>query len=135
MTDKELRSLFHSVKTIAVVGVSNNKDKAAYRIAEYLQRVGYKMVPVNPGADEVLGEKCFHTLEEVPFQVDLVDVFRRSEFAPEIAKSSVKIGAKFLWLQEEIISQEAEKIAKDAGMTFIQDDCIFRQRTRLFGLA
>lgn len=135
MEDSELKKLFDSVKTIAVIGLSNNKEKAAYGVASYLQRVGYKIVPINPGCSEALGEKCYATLEEAPFQVDLVDVFRRSEFAPEIAKSAVKIGAKALWLQDEVISGEAEKIAKDAGMFFHQNDCIFRRRTRIYGMA
>jgi uncharacterized protein len=133
MNDTELKNLFETVKTIAVIGLSNNTDKPAYRIAEYLQRAGYKIAPVNPAASEVLGEKCYGSLEEIPFKVDLVDVFRKSEFAPEIAKSCVKIGAGALWLQEGITSEEAESIAKEAGMVFVQDDCIFRQRVRLYG--
>jgi predicted CoA-binding protein len=132
MNDDKLRELFISTKTIAIVGLSDNQERPAYRIAEYLKRVGYRIVPVNPGCTEVLGEKCYSSLEEIPFSVDLVDVFRRGEFAPEIARQVVKIGAKVLWLQEEVISPEAEKIARDAGLTFVQNECIFKQRSRLF---
>lgn len=134
MNDINLKELFTSVKTIAVVGVSNNKDKPAYHIAEYLQRVGYKVIPVNPGVSEVLGQKCYASLAEIPEKVDLVDVFRKSEFAAEIAQESVKIGVKALWLQDGIQSAEAEQTAKAAGIIFVQNDCIFRQRMRLYGL-
>jgi len=134
MEDAELKRLFDSIKTIAVVGLSNNKEKAAYGVASYLQRAGYRIVPVNPGCEQALGEKCYAYLEEIPLPVDLVDVFRRSEFAPGIARSAVKIGAKALWLQDEVISEEAEKIAREAGLFFRQNDCIFRQRTRIYGL-
>jgi predicted CoA-binding protein len=134
MTDQELIALFYSVKTIAVVGLSDNPEKPAFHIAAYLKDKGYKIAPINPGCSQVLGEKCYPALEDVPFPVDLVDVFRRSEFAPEIARSAVRIGARALWLQDEVISPEAEKIASDAGLIFRQNDCIFRQRTRLFGI-
>lgn len=132
MDDKILRDLFDSVKTIAVVGLSNNQQRAAYGVAKYLQGAGYKIVPINPGCEEVMGEKCYPSLEEVPFPIDLVDVFRRGEFVPPIAEAAVKIGAKGLWLQDEVISPEAEKMAADAGMFFHQNDCIFRQRKRLY---
>ena len=133
MTDQELRNIFSAIKTIAVVGVSQNQDKPAYGVASYLQSVGYKIVPVNPACDETLGEKCYPTLEEIPFPVDAVDVFRKSEFTPEIARSAVKIGAKLLWLQDGVSSEEAEQIARNADISFKQNDCMFRQRVRLFG--
>jgi len=134
MTDEQLKQIFNDIKTIAVVGVSKNESKPAYGVASYLQKEGYKIVPVNPACDETLGEKCYPTLEDIPFPVDAVDVFRRPEFVPEIAKAAVKIGAKVLWLQDSVISEEAKKIALDAGLIFVQNDCMFRQRMRLFGL-
>lgn len=134
MDDDKLKELFNSVKTIAVVGLSNNEQRPAYGVAKYLKGVGYQIVPINPGCDEVMGEKCFPTLQDVPFAIDLVDVFRRSDFAPMIAQEAVKIGAKALWLQDEVESDEAKKIAEDAGIFFHQNDCVFRQRMRLFGL-
>ena len=134
MTDEKLKQIFNDIKTIAVVGVSKNESKPAYGVASYLQREGYKIVPVNPACDETLGEKCYPTLEDIPFPVDAVDVFRRPEFVPEIAQAAVIIGAKVLWLQDGVISKDAEKIARDAGLIFVQDDCMFRQRMRLFGL-
>jgi len=135
MDDKTLRDLFDSVKTIAVVGLSKNQERPAYGVAKYLQGAGYRIVPINPGCDEVLGEKCYPSLEEVPFPIDLVDVFRRGEFVPPIAEAAVKIGAKGLWLQDEVISPEAEQMTKNAGMFFHQNDCVFRQRIRLYGLS
>ena len=134
MDDDKLKELFNSVKTIAVVGLSNNEQRPAYGVAKYLKGVGYQIVPINPGCDEVMGEKCFPTLQDVPFAIDLVDVFRRSDFAPMIAQEAVKIGAKALWLQDEVESDEAKKIAEDAGIFFHQNNCVFRQRMRLFGL-
>ena len=134
MDDDKLKELFNSVKTIAVVGLSNNDQRPAYGVAKYLKEAGYKIVPINPGCDEVMGEKCFPTLQDIPFAIDMVDVFRRSDFAPVIARDAVEIGAKALWLQDEVESDEARKIALDAGLFFHQNDCVFRQRMRLFGL-
>ena len=131
MSESKFKDIFDSIRTIAVIGVSNNQNKAAYFVARFLQHSGYKIVPVNPACDETLGEKCYPTLKDIPFPVDAVDVFRKSEFAPEIARAAVKIGAKVLWLQDSVISEEAEKIAKDSGMTFVQNDCMKRQLMRL----
>jgi predicted CoA-binding protein len=131
MTDLDLKDFFNSIKTIAIVGLSNNPEKDSYMVAEYLQKFGYRIVPVNPGAEEILGEKCYSDLEHIPFPVDVVDVFRRSEFAPEIARKAVKIKAKTLWLQKGVVSAEAEKIAHEGGLTFVQDDCLMYQRKRL----
>ena len=133
MSDDELKSLFDSIKTVAIVGLSNNQQRAAYGVASYLQRAGYRIVPINPSCDEVLGEMCYPNLTDVPFPVDAVDVFRRSEFAPEIARQAVEMGAKVLWLQDGVESDEAGKIAAEGGLTFVQNDCMFRQRTRLCG--
>lgn len=131
MSESKFKDIFDSIRTIAVIGVSNNQSKPAYQVAAFLQNAGYKIVPVNPACDETLGEKCYPTLKDIPFPVDAVDVFRKSEFAPEIARAAVKIGAKVLWLQDSVISEEAEKIAKDSGMTFVQNDCMKRQLMRL----
>ncbi|MBC8204741.1 CoA-binding protein [bacterium] len=133
MNDDELKELFRSIKTIAVVGVSNNQEKAAYGVAKYLKQRGYRIIPVNPGCDEVLGEKCYSAIEEIPDEIDAVDVFRKAEFVPETAKAAVKKGAKVLWLQDSIISPEAQKIAEEAGMKFIQNDCMFRRHVGIFG--
>lgn len=133
MDDAQLKSMFESAKTIAVVGLSNNQAKAAYGVASYLQRSGYKIAPVNPACGEALGEKCYPALEDIPFPVDIVDVFRRSEFTPDIARSAVKVGAKTLWLQEGIANPESRKIAEEAGLSYVEDKCIFRERARLFG--
>ena len=131
MSEPKFKNIFDSKRTIAVIGISNNDSKPAYQVAAFLQDAGYKIVPINPACEETLGEKCYPTLTDIPFPVDVVDVFRRSEFAPDIAREAVKIGAKVLWLQDSVISEEAEQIAKDAGITFVQNDCMKRQLMRL----
>ena len=118
-------------KTIAVVGMSPKPVRASYGVAMYLASQGYTIVPVNPGQDEIAGLKCYHSLEEIPFPVDVVDVFRRPEACVPIATSAVKIGAKALWLQEGIINDEAASIAKDAGLLFIQNKCLLKEHRRL----
>ena len=135
MNDEQLKEMYNSAKTVAVVGLSKNTARAAHGVAKSLQGWGYKIVPVNPGCDEVLGETCYPSLKDIPFPVDVVDVFRASEFAPEIARGAVNIGAKYLWLQDNVESAEAREIAEKAGIMFIENNCIFRERIRLFGFS
>jgi predicted CoA-binding protein len=129
--DKELKKLFHDTKTIAVVGLSDNGSKPSNRVAAYLKRHGYKIVPVNPGAEEILGEKSYPDLKSIPIPVDVVDVFRRPEFIPEVADAAVEIGAKVLWLQQGITHEEAAKKARAAGLMVIQDACMLQEHSRL----
>ena len=117
------REILGSAKTIAVVGASRNPDKAGGSVPEGLQRRGFRIIPINPYADTLFGEKVYRTLLEVPEQIDLVDVFRPSADAPEIARQAVAVGAKALWLQEDIRSEEARKIAESAGLEYIEDEC------------
>lgn len=117
--------------TIAVVGMSPKPIRASHSVAKYMANQGYKIVPVNPGQDEIAGLKCYHSLEEIPFSIDVVDVFRRSEACLRIAESAINIGAKALWLQEGIINDEAASIAEDAGLLFIQNKCILKEHRRL----
>jgi|SRR5665213_981492 len=113
-----------AAKRIAIVGLSDDPSRASYRIANYLRAKGKEIVPVNPNCQTVFGVKCYASLDEITLPVDLVDVFRRPEFCPDIVRSAVKIGAKGVWLQSGIISAEAEKIAREAGMDFVQDRCL-----------
>ncbi|MEW6110774.1 MAG: CoA-binding protein [Thermodesulfobacteriota bacterium] len=129
--DKELKKLFEDTKTIAVVGLSDNESRPSNRVAAYLKRNGYKIVPVNPGAEEILGEKSYPDLKSIPVPVDVVDVFRRPEFVPEVADAAVEIGAKVLWLQQGITHEEAAKKARAAGLTVIQDACMLQEHSRL----
>jgi predicted CoA-binding protein len=112
-----------SAKTIAVVGASRDPRKAGGSVPEGLQRRGFRVIPINPFADELFGERVYRSLEDVTEKVDLVDVFRPAADAPEIARQAVAIGAKALWLQLDITSAEAQHIAEEAGLDFVEDEC------------
>ena len=124
------RDILSSVKTIAVVGLSSDPMKPSYEVSEYMQRQGYRIIPVNPKETEVLGEKAYATLEEIPEPVDLVNVFRRPAKTPEVVRSAVAIGAKSVWLQLGIANEEARAIAEQAGLTFVQDRCLLIEHRR-----
>lgn len=130
-SDDELRSILGDARAIAVVGLSSNPTKDSFGVAEFLQSKGYRVVPVNPGATEVLGEMCYPSLSDVPEPTDVVDVFRRAEHAPEIAEQTVKIGAKVLWLQEGIVNDEARRIAEGSGLTVVMGLCMRKVLRRL----
>ena len=112
-----------SAKTIAVVGASRDPRKAGGSVPEGLQRRGFRIIPINPFAFELFGERVYRTLADVPVKVDLVDVFRPAADAPDIARQAVAIGAKALWLQEDIRSEEARRIAEEAGLDYVEDEC------------
>jgi uncharacterized protein len=120
----ELRTIYEEAKTIAVVGASGDPTKAAHTIPRYLQREGFRIIPVNPKGGEILGEKVYEGLEDVPEPIDVVDVFRPSEETPTVARDAVKVGAKVLWLQEGISSDEAERIASEGGLKVVMDRCM-----------
>ena len=122
--DAELKQLLIDATTIAVVGASSNPDKASYGIMQKLQKAGYRVVPVNPRETEVLGERSYPSLADVPERIDIVDVFRRAEDAPGIADEAVTVGAKALWLQEGIVSEDAAARAKAGGLIVVMDICI-----------
>lgn len=113
-------------KTIAVVGCSTNPEKPANYVPKYLQDQGYRIIPVNPFADEILGKKVYKSLAEVPDEIDTVLVFRPSDETPEVVKKAVEVGAKAVWLQEGIKSDEAADIAKSAGLLFVMDRCMLK---------
>ena len=123
-SDAELKQLMANASTIAVVGASSNPEKASYGIMRKLQSVGYHVIPVNPRESEVLGERAYGSLSDIPVPVDIVDVFRRSEDTPPIADEAVKIGAKALWLQSGIENEDAAKRAKAGGLTVVMDSCL-----------
>jgi predicted CoA-binding protein len=133
--DPELRALLGEAQVVAVVGLSSKPDRASHQVAAYLQRHGYRIVPVNPGETEVLGERAYATLLDIPddVRVDLVDVFRRAEHTPEVAEQAVRIGARVLWLQEGIVSEGAARIATEGGLDVIMGVCIRHVRERLMG--
>jgi predicted CoA-binding protein len=123
-SDPELKQLLTDATTIAMVGASSNPDKASYGIMQKLQSVGYKVIPVNPRETEILGERSYPSLAEVPGPIDIVDVFRRAEDTPGIADEAVKVGAKALWLQTGIVSEDAAARATAGGLTVVMDACI-----------
>jgi uncharacterized protein len=123
-SDQELKQLLTEAKTIAVVGASSNPDKASHGIMQKLQKAGYRVIPVNPRETEVLGEKSYASLTDIHEPIDIVDVFRRPEDTPSIADEAIKIGAKVLWLQTEIVNEEAAARATAAGLRVVMDTCI-----------
>jgi predicted CoA-binding protein len=131
--DRELRILLGDAETIAVVGLSSKPSRPSYEVAAYLQEHGYRIVPVNPTETEVLGERAYPSLLDVPadVRIDVVDVFRRAEETPAVARDAVAVGAKVLWLQDGIMSDEAYRIASDAGLEVIMGVCIMRTRERV----
>lgn len=130
-SDDELREIYGETKTIAVVGASNDESKAANSIPRYMQRHGYRIVPVNPRGGEILGEQSYPSLTEVDVPVDVVDVFRPSEETPAIARDAVTIGAKVLWLQLGIESEDAAKIAQEGGLRVVMNLCMGATHKRL----
>ncbi len=131
--DPELRSLLGAAKTIAVVGLSTRPTRPSNQVAAYLQRHGYRIVPVNPHVEEVLGERAYPSLLDIPsdIHVDVVDVFRRAAFTPEVAQQAVAIGAKLLWLQADIVSDEARRIAEESGLEVVMGVCLRMELRRL----
>jgi uncharacterized protein len=120
--------ILREFRTIAVVGVSRDPSKAAHAIPARMQRAGFRVIPVNPHVDSLLGEKAYASLQDVPFSVEVVLVFRPSEEAAAVAKDAVAIGAKALWLQQGIVSAEAKSLAEAAGMLYVEDRCMGVER-------
>jgi uncharacterized protein len=121
-------------RTIAVVGLSNRQHRPSYGVAQYLQSAGYRIIPVNPAETEVLGEKAYARLEDIPERVDIVDIFRRSEFVPEIVDAAIRIGARGVWMQEGVIHAEAAERARRAGLFVIMNVCILKEHIKRFRL-
>ncbi len=117
-----------ALKTIAVVGCSPKAERAGHYVPAYMKEQGYRIVPVNPGHDEILGEKCYPSLSSIPFAVDVVNVFRRSEDVPPVIDEAIKIKAKAVWLQSGITSPEAERKARDAGLLVVSDRCMLVEK-------
>ena len=130
VAEDAIGELLKSAHVIAVVGLSSNRMRPSYGVAEYMKNAGYKIIPVNPNETEVLGERAVARLEDVREKVDIVDVFRRSEFVPEVAESAIAIGAKALWLQEGVIHETAAKRSRDAGLFVVMDKCILKEHAR-----
>ena len=131
MNEPELiDEILENVKTIAVVGISNKPDRASYGVSAQMQKRGYRIVPVNPVLREVLGEPCYPSLREIPFHVDMVNVFRSPKFVPEIVEDTIAIGAKYLWLQEGVVHPEAIAHAEANGIRVVADLCLYKEHLR-----
>jgi predicted CoA-binding protein len=123
--------LLRKSKTIAVVGLSGKNFRPSYGVAEYMQAHGYRVIPVNPNESEVLGEKSYSTLEEVPEHIDIVDIFRRSEFVGPVVDSAIRIGANAVWMQEGVVHEDGAQKAREAGLAVVMDRCILKEHMRL----
>jgi len=133
MKDEEIKNTLHSCKIVAVVGISPKEDRSSYRVASYLKSKGYRIIPVRPGEEEILGEKVYHSLSEIPkeIKVDVVDIFRRSEDVPPIVEEAIQRGAKGVWMQEGVIHKEAGEKAEKAGLKVVMDRCMKKEHQRL----
>ncbi len=131
MNDEAIAGVLKNVKTIAVIGLSPKQDRPSHRVAKHLQDFSYKVIPVRPGVSEILGENAYKSLEDIPFKVDLVNVFRASKFIPDIVDSCISLGIDKIWVQEGIINLDAEKKAQQSGISMIMDRCIYKEIVRL----
>jgi hypothetical protein len=130
-TPDEIRALLEGSRVIAVVGLSDKPDRDSHRVAAYLQWQGYRIIPVNPVVTEVLGEKAYASLQEVPERIDIVDVFRRPEAVPEIVEAAIAVGAKAVWMQEGIVHNEAAAKARAAGLQVVMNKCLLKEHWRM----
>ena len=128
-----IQRVLHNSRTVAIVGLSKNQLRASYFVGYYLRRHGYRVIPVNPRETEILGEKSFETLADIPVRVDIVNVFRSPDALPAIARDAVAIGATNLWCQFTVINQEGARIAESGGLSVIMDRCIKVEHARYVG--
>src|ERR1019366_400885 len=127
----QISEILRNARTIAVVGLSGKRYRPSYGVAEYMQRSGYRIIPVNPLEQQVLGETSYPDLDAVPDTIDIVDIFRRPEFVPEIVEAAIRKGAKVIWMQEGVIHEDAARRAMEAGLTVVMDRCILKDHRRL----
>jgi predicted CoA-binding protein len=130
-TNAGIRAILARAKTIAVVGLSDKPERESHHVAAYLQSHGYRIIPVNPNAAEILGERAYASLREVPVPVDVVDIFRQPAVVPAIVAEAIAIGAKVVWMQEGIVHETAAEAARTAGLTVVMDRCLLKEHRRL----
>jgi hypothetical protein len=128
---KSIPELLREARVIAVVGLSSDVMRPSHGVAAYMQRSGYRIIPVNPNETEVLGEKAYPRLEDVPEKIDIVDIFRRSVFVRPVVESAIKIGAKAIWMQEGVVDENAAAAARAAGLDVVMDRCILKDHRSL----
>ncbi len=134
MREEDIKEILSNSKTVAVVGISPKEDRPSYIVASYLKSKGYRIIPVRPDGEEILGEKIYHSLTEIPkeFNVEVVDIFRKSEDVPPIVDEAIRRRARVVWMQEGIIHQEAGEKAEKAGLKVVMDRCMKKEHQRLF---
>ena len=127
----EIKRILQETKTIAVVGISPNPDRPSFRVAQYLDQQGYKIIPVNPGHKEILGKKSYPSILDIPEQIDVVDIFRRPDAVGEIVKQAIQKKVRVVWMQEGVVNNEAAKKACDAGIKVVMDRCMLKEHRKL----
>src|SRR5690242_4114358 len=128
MSIEEMLRTYH---TIAVVGLSHKRYRPSFGVSEYMKSAGYRIIPVNPNEREVLGEKAYATLDDVPGEVEIVNIFRRSEFVPEVVEAAIRKGARAIWMQEGVVHEAAAERARAAGLDVVMDRCILKEHRRI----
>lgn len=131
--DEVIDEILKLARVIAVVGLSNHPWRPSYQVSAYMQAAGYRIIPVNPNETEALGERTYATLEDVPERIDVVNVFRRSEFVPPVVESAIRVGAKAVWMQEGVIHEEAARRARETGLRVVMDRCLLKEHMRRKG--
>lgn len=131
MTDREITELLRATKTIAVVGLSSNPMRPSFGVSRFLQRQGFRIIPVNPNEKQVLGERAYASVEDVPDEIDIVNIFRRPARVPEVVDDALQKGARCIWMQEGVINHEAARKAEAAGMPVVMNRCILKELARL----
>jgi len=131
--EKEIKEILSTYKTVAVVGISPKEDRPSYRVASYLKSKGYRIIPVRPEGNMIIGEKVYHSLQEIPkeIEVDIVDIFRKSEDVPPIVEEAIQRRAKVVWMQEGIVNAESAAKAEHAGLKVVMDRCIKKEHQKL----
>lgn len=124
VSPEEIAAILKNYRVVAVVGLSSEPDRPSYRVAAYLQQHGYRIIPVNPGCSEILGEKCYPSLKDIPFPVEVVDIFRKVEAIPAIVAEAIAIGAKVVWMQLGLVEPAAARRARNAGLEVVMDRCM-----------
>jgi predicted CoA-binding protein len=124
---EQITELLRTAKTIAVVGLSDSPNRTSYGVSQYMQSQGYRVIPINPSISESLGEKAYPTLSEVPEKIDIVNIFRRSEFVPEVVEEAIRLKVTAIWMQEGVVHEEAAQKARAAGIFVVMDRCILKE--------
>lgn len=128
---EEIAAILHDYRVVAVVGLSANPERPSFQVARYLQQHGYRIIPVNPGCAEILGEQCYPSLQDIPFPVEVVDIFRKVEAIPAIVAAAIQAGAKVIWMQLGLVEPESARQARDAGLRVVMDLCMKIEHARV----